>query len=165
MADKSTFTPDEWKVLLESVMAASLAVTAAEPSGLLGMLKESFASGRMLAEAKLDSASNPLVKAVVDDLATSEGRNLASDGLRAQMTGKSPADIKTASLAILGKADSILAAKAPADAPAFKTWLHQLSQKVAEAASEGGFLGMGGVTVSDAEKATLGEISSALKLA
>jgi hypothetical protein len=33
---------------------------------------------------------------------------------------------------------------------------------VAEAASEGGFLGFGGVKVSDTEKATLAEISKAL---
>ena len=43
MTDKSSFTPDEWKLLLESVMMASIAVTAAEPSGLWGLLKESFA--------------------------------------------------------------------------------------------------------------------------
>jgi hypothetical protein len=34
MTDKSSFTPDEWKLLLESVMAAGIAVSAAEPSGL-----------------------------------------------------------------------------------------------------------------------------------
>jgi hypothetical protein len=56
-------------------------------------------------------------------------------------------------------------AKAPGDAAAFKGWLRRISQHVAEAASEGGFLGIGGVAVSDAEKATLQEISSALKLA
>jgi len=33
---------------------------------------------------------------------------------------------------------------------------------VAEASSEGGFLGIGGVQVSDKEKATLSEISKAL---
>jgi len=42
------------------------------------------------------------------------------------------------------------------------TWLRQISQKTAEAASEGGGLFGGGVQVSDAEKATLGEISTAL---
>ena len=35
---------------------------------------------------------------------------------------------------------------------------------VAEAAKEGRFLGIGGVAVSEAEKATLTEISTALKL-
>jgi hypothetical protein len=54
MTDKSNFTPDEWKLLLESVMMASLAVSAAEPSGLWGLLKESFAGGTELAKAKLD---------------------------------------------------------------------------------------------------------------
>lgn len=42
MADKSNFTPDEWKVLLQGVMAAGIAITAAEPSGLWGLLKEGF---------------------------------------------------------------------------------------------------------------------------
>jgi hypothetical protein len=56
--------------------------------------------------------------------------------------------------------------KAPADAAAFKRWLREISEHVAEAASEGGGLfGVGGVQVSDAEKATIKEISSALKLA
>ena len=164
MADKSTFTPDEWKTLLESVMAAGLAVTAAEPHGLWGLLQESFASGKMLAKAKIDTGSNPLIKAVVDDFATSEGRSTSRDGLKEQLTGKKAAEMKTACIEILGKVDGILSAKAPGDAAAFKNWLRQISQSVAEAASEGGFLGIGGVAVSDAEKATLAEISSALKL-
>ena len=40
MADKSNFTPDEWKLLLESVTMAGVAVSAADPSGLWGLLKE-----------------------------------------------------------------------------------------------------------------------------
>jgi hypothetical protein len=55
--------------------------------------------------------------------------------------------------------------KAPGDAAALKGWLQQISQHVAEAAKESGFIGIGGVPVSDAEKATLTEISSALKIA
>ena len=39
MADKSNFTPDEWKVLLQGVIASGIAITAAEPSGLWGLLK------------------------------------------------------------------------------------------------------------------------------
>jgi len=39
MTHKSTFTPEEWKLLLESVMMADIAVTAAEPSGLWGLLR------------------------------------------------------------------------------------------------------------------------------
>ena len=39
-----------------------------------------------------------------------------------------------------------------------------MSQEVAEAAKEGGFLGIGGVRVSEAEQAALREISDALGL-
>ena len=165
MANKSAFAPDEWKTLLESVMAAGLAVTAAEPSGLWGLLKESFASGTLLAKAKMDTGSNPLIKAVVDDFATSEGRATSRDGLKEKLGGRKPAEVKTACIEILAKVDGILSAKAPGDADAFKNWLRQISQSVAEASTEGGFLGIGGVPVIDSEKATVSEISRTLKLA
>ena len=80
MTDKSNFTPDEWKVLLESVMAAGIAVTAAERSGLWGLLKESFASGTELAKAKMDPGTNALIKAVIADFGTSEGEPLRAAG-------------------------------------------------------------------------------------
>ena len=70
MTDKSNFTPEEWKLLLESVMMAGVAVTAAEPGGLWGLLKESLASGSALAQAQVDPRSGPLVKAVVADFET-----------------------------------------------------------------------------------------------
>jgi hypothetical protein len=62
----------------------------------------------------------------------------------------------------LREVSAILAAKALEDARAFKAWLTSISQKVAEASPEGGFLGIGGVQVSDAEKATLTDIAKAL---
>ena len=45
---------------------------------------------------------------------------------------------------------------------AFKDWLNHIANLVAEAGVEGGFLGFGGVKVTDAERATLAEISTAL---
>jgi hypothetical protein len=165
MTDKSNFTPDEWKLLLESVTMAGIAITAAEPHGLWGLLKESFAGGSALVQAKLDPGANPLIKAVVADFETSEGRSIARDGLKAQLTGCKPAEIKAKCIETLRQAGTVVDAKAPGDAAAFKGWLRQISQHVAEAAKEGGFLGIGGVPVSEAEKATLTEISGALKLA
>ena len=165
MADKSNFAPDEWKLLLESVMMASIAVTAAEPHGLWGLLQESFAGGTQLAKAKMDPGANSLIKAVVADFGTAEGRSIARDGLKEKLIGTTPPAIKTQCIDTLRQVGTLVDAKAPADSAAFKGWLRQISQHVAEAAKEGGFLGIGGVAVSDAEKATLAEITSALKLA
>ena len=164
MPDKSNFAPDEWKLLLESVMMASIAITAAEPHGLWGLLQESFAGGTDLAKAKMDPGADALIKAVVADFGTAEGRGIARDGLKEKLTGSNPAGIKAKCIDTLRQAADVVEAKAPADATAFKTWLRQISQHVAEAAKEGGFLGIGGVAVSEAEKATLAEISKALKL-
>lgn len=164
MADKSSFTPDEWKVLLQSMIAAGIAVTAAEPSGLWGLLKESFASGTDLARAKTDPGTNALIKAVVNDFATTEG-SAARDALKTKFKEGKTTEIKDKCIQILRQASAILNAKAPGDSAAFKDWLQKISQHVAEASNEGGFLGVGGVPVSEAEKATLNEISTALKAA
>ena len=164
MANKASFTPEEWKQLLESPMLASIAVTAAEPSGLWGMLKESIAAGGALAKAKTDPAINELVKAVAADFETAEGRGAARDGLQARLKGSKPAEAKDKAVAGLRQVAALLDAKAPGDAAAFKAWLQGIGQQVAEASKEGGFLGFGGVQVSDAEKATLAEISTALRL-
>jgi hypothetical protein len=165
MADKSSFTPDEWKLLLESVMMAGIAVSAADPSGLWGLLKESFAEGTALVAAKTDPATKPLIKAVVADFETAQGRSIARDGMKEKLNRLKPAEIKAKCIETLGQAGALVDAKAPDDAAAFKGWLREISQHVAEAASEGGLFGPGGAPVSDAEKATLQEISGALKLA
>jgi hypothetical protein len=164
MTDKSNFTPEEWKLLLESVMMAGIAVTAAEPSGLWGLLKESFASGSAFRQAKMDPGSSPLIKAVVADFETTQGQSTARDGLKEKLAGSKPAEVKTRCVETLRQVRTLLDAKASDDAAAFKEWLHEISQHVAEAATEGGFFGIGGVRVSEAEKATLTEISSALGL-
>lgn len=162
MANKQSFTPEEWTKILESVMLAGMAVSAAEPSGLWGLLKEGVASSSALAAAKSDSGSSELIKAVVAEYETSEGRSSVQEALRKRFSGAKPADVVQRSLENLREVSAILAAKAPGDAPAFKAWLKSISQKVAEASSEGGFLGIGGVQVSDKEKATLADISTAL---
>lgn len=162
MATKASFSPEEWTKVLQSVMMAGIAVTAAEPSGLWGTLKESMVAGQALLEAKTDAGSSQLIKAVVADFETSEGRAAARERLQATLSGSKPGEVKAKAVAAVRDAAALLDAKAPDDAATFKAWLRHISQAVAEASSEGGFLGFGGVQVSEAEKATLAEISGAL---
>jgi hypothetical protein len=164
VAGKSDFTTEEWNMLLGSPMLAGMAVSLAEPSGLWGMMKEGIAGGRALLDAKNAPNGNALVKALVADIETSEGRGAARSGLKTELTGKTPQDVKAQVLAVLADVGRIVDAKAPADAAEFKGWLKHVAEQAAEAASEGGFLGFGGVKVSEAEKATIAEVSAALKL-
>jgi hypothetical protein len=161
MANKTNFTPDEWKLLLEGVMMAGIAVTAAEPHGLWGTLKEGFASAQAMEAGK--AGSSELIKALVADLETAQGRSIARDGLKEQLKDSKAPEIKTKSVDTLRQVAALLDAKVPQEASAVKAWLMEISTHVAEASKEGGFLGFGGVSVSDAEKATLSEIQAALK--
>jgi hypothetical protein len=164
MADKSSFTADEWKRLIEAPMLAGIAVTAADPSGLWGMLKEGMAASGALAKVKADTAADPLIKAIAAEYETAEGRTIARDGLKARLGGGKPAEATSRAVAALGEVAAVLDAKAPQNAAAVRSWLAAISRAVAEASKEGGVLGFGGVQVSDAEKATLAQVASALKV-
>ena len=165
LATKTDFTAEEWNQVLGSVMMVGMAVTFADPSGPIGMTKEGLASGSALLAAKTDPDANALIKSVVSDFETSEGRAAARGMIQGKLAGKKPSEMKQTILAALAQSATLLDTNAPDDAAGFKTWLRHISQRVANASSEGGFLGFGGVKVSDAEKASLDEISTALKIA
>jgi hypothetical protein len=165
MVNKTAFTPEEWNRILESVMLSGMAVTAADPSGLIGVLKESMATGKTLLAAKADPTSNELIKSVVSDFETGEGRQAARSQVQSRLKGMPIGEMKDKSIAALRELSQLLDSKAPADAVGFKTWLHHIAENAAEASAEGGFMGFGGVQASDAEKTTLAELSRALGIA
>src|SRR5262245_26721876 len=165
MANKQSFNPDEWNKIVESVALSGMAVTAADPSGIVGLLQESFASAQSLIKAKSDAGSGELIKAVVAELETSEGRSAVREALKARFKDAKPAEVSQRSIAALGEVSALLDKKAPQDAASFKQLLSTISSKVADAAKEGSVLGFGGQKVSESEKATLGDIAKALGVA
>ncbi len=82
MATKTNFTAEEWGRLLASPMVAGMAITAADPSGVWGLLKEGMAGGWALLEARQNAQANPLVKDVAQDFSTAEGRSVARAALQ-----------------------------------------------------------------------------------
>ncbi len=162
MSTKASFTPEEWNRIFGSPMVVSMAVTASDPSGLWGLFKEGMAGGWAMLEARRAPQTNELIKAVAEDFATAETRDATRNALQTKFKVKEIAEIRTKAIEELRAVAALLDAKASGDAAAFKNWLREIAQNTAEAANEGGFLGFGGVEVSEAEKATLSEISSAL---
>ena len=113
MANKSDFTAEEWKKLLESPLLAGFAVSAGDPSGFIGTLQEGFASAKALATAKSDPNADALIKAVVDDLLTPDGRAAARDGVKGVVDGAKVEEFKDRALVELRRTASILDSKAP----------------------------------------------------
>jgi hypothetical protein len=115
--------------------------------------------GKMLAEVKTQGSANDLVKALVADLEAGAKDQSAP----AELKGKTPDQVKSYSIDSCRQLAALIQKKAkPDEAQGFNQWLVSVSQKVAEAAKEGGFLGFGGTQVSEQEAATIKELSTAL---
>jgi hypothetical protein len=161
MVSKSDFSPAEWKKLVQSPLLAGFAISAADPSGFIAHLKEAFAEAKLLGEAKASGADGSLQKSIADELLTSGGQADAREAIRTIAAAASPQQMATRAVDALKDVRSILEAKAPQEAAAMKNWLAQIAQKVAEASGDG-FMGFGGVQVSEIEKATLQDVRTAL---
>jgi hypothetical protein len=162
MSLKDIFTPEEWTDLSLAPMLASFAVTAADPSGLVGVIRESSATGWAMKAAK--EPAGTLMAEVVAAYEDAESRGAIRGALRELVRGRKPAEATAAAIARLREAARILDAKAPAEADAFKAWISATAESVAEAGKEGGFMGFGGEKVSEAERRTLADIDTALGL-
>jgi hypothetical protein len=161
MTMKDRFTESEWQGVLQAPMLAGMAITAADPGGLWGAIKEGSAMAGALVQARSGAASSIMAE-VAAAFETSEGRSIARDGVKSMLSGRKPADAADACLARLAEISASVAAKAPDQSAAFNGWIKEIAGKVAEAGTEGGFLGFGGVKVSEAEKRTLAELDRAL---
>jgi hypothetical protein len=162
MTDKTAFTPKEWGQILASPMLAGMAVTLADPGGLFGTLKEGMAAPAALLQARKDGSGNVLARTIADEFVTAEGREAGRAAVKATLTARTPSEVKQQALDALRNVNTLIGRKAPDEAETFRSWLQSVAGKAAEASTEGGFLGIGGVQVSAAEKATLAEIRSVL---
>ncbi len=163
MGAKPDFAPVEWRKVIQSPLLAGYAVSAADPSGFIGLLQEAFAASRMIAEARAQ-AGDELIRNVCEALGGSSGRAEAREGVRSVIQGAGLDEVKLRALGALKEAATILDAKAGEHAAPFKSWLLEIARKVAEAGLEDTFLGFGGIRMSEKEKATLQEIAEALGL-
>ena len=84
MADKTSFTPDEWARVVASPLLVGMAITAADPSGVGGLLKEGMAGGWALVEAKQNAQASPLVKAVAEGFSDSATRTAVQQHIQSQ---------------------------------------------------------------------------------
>jgi hypothetical protein len=162
MTHRERFSETDWAGVVAAPMIASFAVTAGDPGGLVGAVQEAAATARALGQARREAPEGSLVAEVIAAWGEAETRSRLRDGIRELARGRTPAEATAAAVARLGEIARSVEAAAPGEAEDFKTWLRGIAQKVAEAGTEGGFLGFGGEKVSEAERRTLAEIDGAL---
>jgi hypothetical protein len=165
MAKQDTFTADEWTTLRLAPSLIAGGVAASDPSGLFASIKEAAAGARGMAEAYQSGGNLELFAALAADHSMPgmpDPRAMMGEGTREQQMQ----NFKTAVLERVKSASDLVARKgSPEEASAYRKMLVDVAQKSAEASSEGGFLGFGGVRVSDKEKAFLTEVGKAAGVA
>ena len=137
MAQKSDFTEQEWDQLRKGATGAGLLVSVSDRS-FFDSFKEAGSLAKHLAAGK--SGDNQLVRELSSERGTGFG------------VTSSPQEIESETLDALRSAVSTLAAKAPDDVEAYKSFVLDLAEDVGKAAGGG----------DQAEAATVEKIRSAL---
>jgi len=123
MAGKGDFTEQEWETMHRGVTGAGLLVSVIDRS-FFDSFKEAGALAKHLAGARKDSSSQ-----LVRELAETRGMGFG--------VTSSSAEIESETLEALRSALATLESKAPDEAEAYKSFVLDVAQSVAEAA-EGG---------------------------
>jgi hypothetical protein len=150
MTRKADFNAEEWSTVVEAPLYAAMRVISADRGGTV---RETLALSRVYQEARAGHGESELL----DELLKSPP-SIDPDQIR-----QAGGNIGAVASERLRGAIGILEAKAtPEEADAYKRFVMTAAQAVASAHKEGGFLGIGGKQISDAENQALDEISRAL---
>ena len=170
MSLKDDFSEDEWYLLSSVPAMIGAAMSVAAPSGVIGTAKELAASMRATVAVHEEHPGSELIGELLARSGNwDETKARAKDyreRTRERMEGariESREALQTLVLGDCREAAALVDERCTAsDARAYRQWCVTIARKVAEAAKEGSFLGIGGVRVSDEERAMLARIESAL---
>jgi tellurite resistance protein len=154
MGMKDAFSADEWKNLLSLPYAVGMTIIIVSPQGPMGMYKET--KEMALEPTKLASTSGSGLVSTLSVELQQQAKELMKE--QQNLFKQNQANYKNLTIEACKSAASTLSKTTADEAKAYKQWVLNLGQKVAEAAKEGG------VAVTDQEKAALNEISVALGL-
>ena len=147
MTKKAGFNAEEWSVVVGAPLLAAMLVISADKGG---SVRETVAVARAYAEAK-QSHDGELMSALLSEPA---GKQITSKR-------RSREEVAAEALATLRQAIAILERVATEDEVVeYKRFVYSLGETAAQAHKEGGFLGIGGTPVSEAEQAALDEIAA-----
>jgi hypothetical protein len=158
MTTKADYTDEEWTGLLRAPILAGAYVAVSDMS-FFGMIGEMQSLVRAMTEQPAPDAAADLVAAIVADI---QADKEIKEKLRLPET-KNSATQAAQLVHQMGLDLEVLEKKStPEETRAFKEWLLDIAQTVAEATKEGGFLGVGAVRVSDKETVALATLKREL---
>lgn len=170
MSIQDKFSEDDWFLLSSTPAMIGAAMSSAEGSGIVGTVKEMSASMRSTVGALQDYPNSELIQALLkkaenwDEAKEKLGdyRERSQERLKSGNI-KSKEDLHQQVLVDIEKCVALVQENcSQEDASIYREWSLKIANNVAKAAKEGGFLGFGGVQISESEKVLLAKIEQAL---
>ena len=157
------YTQEEQQILLRSMSASAVAISAASPGRGVETASEGVAAAEYVLGSEGDYLDNTLIGSILYEL----NRRARADEPFPSFTDQAESvDALPSALDTLRAVMPVLAAKStPDESNEFRAWLVGIATHTAEAGKEGGnFLGWGGVPVNDVERAMLAQIAEILDI-
>ncbi|GAA5193006.1 hypothetical protein GCM10023322_53840 [Rugosimonospora acidiphila] len=151
------FPSDEWDLLVRLPGRVAVAATSAEPDTSRRTLVEGAAGAEAIAAAR--GSDSRLVRGVAETI--DEGAD--NDPPAAEEFSDREAAIAGVLDACRLAAASLAAHAEPADSGAYRAWIESIAESVCQASRSGGVLGLGGVTISPAERRFLDDLAAAFE--
>ncbi|WP_034384921.1 hypothetical protein [Deinococcus sp. YIM 77859] len=162
MSIKDQFTPEEWVQVMTGPGRVGAAVVAASPSGVTGLVAEARALAEAIREQVSAQGRTPLLEAMAADLL---GTPPDPSTLAQEERPRTMEEARARSIEGVRQAVWLVGSKtSPEDAAAYRRLLWTVAERTAQAAKEGGFLGIGGEQISDQERAVLDELRRVIGL-
>lgn len=159
----SEYTAEEQQLLLGSVSAAGVAISAASPGRGAETASEGVAAAEFILDSEGAYLDNTLIGSILFEL---KRRAKAEEPFPSFTDQVEATDALPHALDVLRAVTALLAARSGAqEALELRQWLLQIAARTAESGKEGSsFMGWGGVQVNDAERAMLAQIGQILDL-
>jgi hypothetical protein len=164
MSTLSDYTQDQVEKLMAAPMLISMYIMGSSLSGPVGLVKEMMAGVETAMQTAKDAAPDSVMGALF-----SEENMKAQQSKMQQETSESTQGAENMDQAkekMLGQVKEavgiIMEKGTPAEIAAYKRLMVAVAENVAHAAKEGGFMGIGGTLVNDAEKTAISDIQAAV---
>ncbi|CDF78856.1 conserved hypothetical protein [Formosa agariphila KMM 3901] len=170
MSKLDQYTDEEWNKISALPQLVGGIIAGADSSGLVGSTKEMFETAKSYIGGREQFPNNTLIQAIVPN--TTDPKAAIDDvkGQRKRILDhikgygvKSKEELAVKVLADCSATMHLLKEKESEETVTeYKTWLLNIAENVANAGTEGDFLGFGGVQFSDKEKAVFNTLKETL---
>ena len=155
MSTQADYSPEEWEIIVNAPVMAGTLVIISDPA-VFGSIKEAAAMVKKINEAATET-STELIRAIGE--AIRAGHKFDKSEMPKEDT---PQATMNTLVKMCHKAALIVKDKSPDEEEAFNQYLVEIAKTTAASSKEGGFLGIGAVRVSEAERAAVDQLAEAL---